>query len=105
MHIQNQDMDAIDLKKGGEFFEIVFLFSKFFFLITALDIIQNDFKTETKNIEEQMSVQLYSDYNLSENMSKNLTAEPQQPPKGLGKLVALMKIMKASTSQQNDIST
>ncbi|GJQ79969.1 hypothetical protein Trydic_g9447 [Trypoxylus dichotomus] len=60
MLIQNQDMDEIDLKR-------------------ALEIIQDDYRMESKSIDQQLSIQLYPDYNVeSENYSKNLKGEPQQ---------------------------
>lgn len=59
---------------------------------------QEDFKTDTTNAK-----QIYPDYNLSEDLTKNLTAEPQQPSKGFDKLKALMKIVnKPNANQQTE---
>lgn len=87
-------MDAIDLKRGNYCMNKLFV-KKTFLLIAALDIIQEDYKTERKNIQEQLSLQLYPDYHLSDTVSKNLKAEPQQASKGFGKLIALVKSTKA----------
>lgn len=52
--------------------------------ILALEIIQEDYRTESKAIEKQLSIQLYPDYNIdSENYSNNMKGEPQQPNRGL----------------------
>lgn len=53
--------------------------------LTALEIIQEDYKTETKNIDDRISIQVYppADSNIpSEKTSAkryNMAAEPQQP--------------------------
>lgn len=49
---------------------------------------------ESKSIDKQLSIQLYPDYNVdSENYSKNLKAEPQQPNhKGLDLPAAVKNI-------------
>ncbi|KAF2883353.1 hypothetical protein ILUMI_22855 [Ignelater luminosus] len=83
--IQNQEMDAMDLKR-------------------ALEIIQEDLQNENKNIDEQLSLKINpnADYNVSlESASKSaqssMRAEPQQPPsngKISSRLISLVKSKK-----------
>lgn len=54
-------------------------------LAIALEIIQEDYKTESKNIDDRISIQVYppADSNIAgdKTIAKryNMTAEPQQP--------------------------
>lgn len=48
-----------------------------------------------------MSIQLYSDYNVSDNVTKNLKGEPQEPPGGFSKIMTLMKIKKLAQQERN----
>lgn len=64
----------------------------------ALEIIQQDYKTETQNLNEQM----YPNYDLGDSMTKNLIAEPQQAnTASMTKLMALVKLKKMQQCAQN----
>lgn len=73
-------------------------------MVTALEIIQEDFQSENKNIDDRISIQVYPPADNSVAGEKtsvkryNMAAEPQQPPmRGF----ILYKIANVFTNQRN----